>query len=410
LVVAGGVNWAMTKKQVGKLEKTYASADEALEAFNDAAEPFGEGDYAAALAIYDQVLRFHTAHRKECEESNLSRGEVIANMAICQQRLENFSVMYELTSELLKLKNEDAPGLHAVAAHHIGKLDEALKFIDQAIAAMPEDGDHHWERSGILLARGERDAAIDSVITAADLGAALDEMLNDKDLAELKSDPRVHARVVAKPKLPLFDRLDAWLKIFAQRNDIKTKIKIVREPGSPADYPADAAPFAAKAKCVSLEYFCLEPRFKNDSKVLGQLFLTLEGHPLEINYDLEGASEPMLLEEDENGTGLVAFSARDDDGDRRIFWDIETMAKFSSLEEYLTQGAHYAFQYGGAEPLGCWQEKPAAKELWPLSISRLTPNDELKKALMKRGASDEMAADLITWLGKDVALLLPAKG
>ena len=80
------------------------------------------------------------------------------------------------------------------------------------------------------------------------------------------------------------------------------------------------------------------------------------------------------------------------------------MAHFDSLTDYLTRGAKRAFSYAP-----CWQEEPEtnAAPVAAVSLSTSTPLPRIRKALVRRGATPEMADDLVRWLGGDAALLVP---
>lgn len=77
---------------------------------------------------------------------------------------------------------------------------------------------------------------------------------------------------------------------------------------------------------------------------------------------------------------------------------------FPSLDAYLQAGARQAFQQTTQWQRNLGKEGP----LHARSLPRSTPLPEVREALVKRGATPDMADDLIAWLGADVVLLLPA--
>jgi outer membrane protein assembly factor BamB len=143
----------------------------------------------------------------------------------------------------------------------------------------------------------------------------------------------------------------------------------------------------------------------------GTLYLSLQGLAegmeglggvhLEIDGHVCAEEDVISLELDKDGTGLGAWYLLSPDGKSEILWDFETMRRFPTLTDYLTEGAKRAFAYGP-----CWQrgrdEIPMAEQSLPIS----TPLPEIRNALVARGAAPEMADDLIRWLGGHAALLV----
>lgn len=90
-----------------------------------------------------------------------------------------------------------------------------------------------------------------------------------------------------------------------------------------------------------------------------------------------------------------------------MFNEDSTLTKMGSLEEYLTLGARRAFVW-------YWQVDDAEGRamldtLLARSMPTSTPAPKLQDLLVQRGASAQMADALISWLGKDVVVLLEAK-
>jgi hypothetical protein len=401
-----------------------SSPSEALQRADEAADLcVDESGHKSALALFETVLQFVEAHLDECEEEGLTLGPLLENMAICAQQVGDFDRMRELTSKWLMVDEMAALGQHAIALHHTGALDEARDTIDRAIAEQPFEVYHHQERASILLALDQAEAALQSVGAAIALGADLEEMLGDADLAGLRSDPRIEEMLSSRPTdhafaFSLFDRLNAWAQIFSRRSDLEftnegspvsanEAMRIQRTPAAQdvlAAYPPDAGDFAQAASGFALEY-----RHRDDAEIAGSVFLSLEGFAAaSVPKRVEGVRSAVVLEHDVLGTGLAAFAVRRGDQAPSILWDLENQNAFVSLEEYLTEGARRAFAYGGAQPFGCWQTKPRASRLAQLSLPRWTSDADLTQALIERGAKPEMAVDLLKWLGKDAVLLVPA--
>ncbi len=141
----------------------------------------------------------------------------------------------------------------------------------------------------------------------------------------------------------------------------------------------------------------------------GTLYLDFSGQSDEVYLELEDgtvfpAEDIIMLDTDQDGTGVGAWYLLSQDGRSEILWDVETMAHFDSLTDYLTRGAKRAFSYAP-----CWQEEPEtnAAPVAAVSLSTSTPLPQIRKALVRRGATPEMADDLVRWLGGDAALLVP---
>ena len=228
-------------------------------------------------------------------------------------------------------------------------------------------------------------------------------------------------------KYSLFERMKAWVELFAKREDIvmtdsrdePVPASKVLTLGDPRDlgtrFPEDARTFAA-----ACDNFVFSYRMRKDvdadpdlvEACTGFLFLTLDGAPDRGTYNTymvldDQQVDPDLLsmlDVDAIGTGLAAWYVLDEPS--FIIWDLEDCVRFRSLTEYLTEGAKRAFAYNP-----CWQTLSTRSKEAPLaqrSVSKTTPIPELRERLVRRGAESDMADDLIAWLGTDVALLLPS--
>lgn len=212
----------------------------------------------------------------------------------------------------------------------------------------------------------------------------------------------------------LFQRMHAWIELFAKREDLTfyTMSDDLAGPGleltlgAPRDlaasFPEDARAFAASADRFMFSY---REKEGGAASASGFLFLTLEACNEEAYLLLDGEqvdpSTMYLLDSDVLGTGFAAWYIRAESP--FIVWDVETCARFSSLTEYLTEGARRAFAYNP-----CWQTRAGEAPLQRRSRPRTTPLPELRALLVQRGAEPTMADDLIEWLGADISLLLPA--
>jgi hypothetical protein len=169
------------------------------------------------------------------------------------------------------------------------------------------------------------------------------------------------------------------------------------EPDLPEEsYPADARAFARSAKSFSFSYRL------GKEECAGFLYLSLRGLQEDAYMLLDGEEvDPdsmAMLDCDGEGTGHAAWYILDEDS-AKIVWDVEETVQFSSLTEYLTEGAKRAFAY---DP--CWQTR--RDEEPPLASSSLdlsTPLPEIRAALVARSAEPAMADDLVQWLGAHAA-------
>lgn len=204
----------------------------------------------------------------------------------------------------------------------------------------------------------------------------------------------------------LFERLKAWAELIGKRGDVEvvSALKVGAESDNelPEGFGADAVAFAKQCEALSFSY-----KFKAAAECSAFLYLYLDGDQQDAFMELDGEevdpSSMYMLDADAEGTGHAAWYIL---GKKPlIVWDVESLCRFKSLDEYLTEGAKRGFSYNP-----CWQEKGAEVPLAAVSVPKSTPVADLKKALIARGTSDAMASDLIKWLGQAVHLLLPARG
>ena len=205
----------------------------------------------------------------------------------------------------------------------------------------------------------------------------------------------------------LFERLEAWAKLLAKRGDLELTqpLKIAGKATGASRYPADAAAFAKQATSFSFSYRFAGSNDKGEN-ASGFLYLCLDGNQEDAYLELDGkqveAEAMSMLDADGEGTGHAAWFVLREGKPPLIIWDLESLERFSSLDEYLAEGARRAFAY---DP--CWQARKGAAPLSEVSLPKSTPVAKLKQGLVARGASEPMADDLIRWLGADVRLVLP---
>jgi hypothetical protein len=206
----------------------------------------------------------------------------------------------------------------------------------------------------------------------------------------------------------LFARLTAWTNLMCARPDVETvrpfevRAESDLEPQwvSALPYPEDAAELARSAKRMSVSF--LGPQ-DEEERAAGSFSLSLEGCKEGAHLVLDDAvvdpDSMVLFDVDEDGTGQSGWYVHRADRPPCILWDVETKVQFASLTEYVTEGAKRAFaaqwQCHGVSPLVHCSMQPATL-------------DELKAALVARGADPAIAADLVEWLGFDARLLVPA--
>jgi len=202
----------------------------------------------------------------------------------------------------------------------------------------------------------------------------------------------------------LADLLRVWIELLSSRDDVVVRRPLsVGAPASPvlADYPDDARAFAERAASMSFAYRT------NDETCWGGLELSLEGLREDASLVVDGAEvdpEKMFaLEFDAEGTGQSAWLVVGEPP--FVVWDVEAVARFGSLTEYLTEGARRGFC---SEP--SWQRRDGASRLARHSLPTSTPIEAIRAALLARGAGLADAAALIEWLGADAALLVPRPG
>jgi hypothetical protein len=199
--------------------------------------------------------------------------------------------------------------------------------------------------------------------------------------------------------------LRAWIDLARTREDLRFTTEIAVEPGDAPDfYPPDARALAGTAGRVAFSY-----AVASDPDRLGSLFLDLSGQRADLdwmNIDGEELSSQTLedfyeLELDRLGTGQAGWYWMAKDGTAKVVYSLEQTVVFDSLEGYLRAGAAKAFGFG-------WQWGQPSP-LAPLSLPTTTPLPEIVTALVGRGATPEVAEELVAWLGADAALLVPAE-
>ena len=199
------------------------------------------------------------------------------------------------------------------------------------------------------------------------------------------------------------DRLRSWLDLFQTREDLVLDGPVTVEAfEAPDDLPEEARAFA---RTVGRTY--LAWKLASDTSKQGSLFLDLSGIPAMLAWmtidgrelgpdELEQLYE---LEQDRLGTGFAAWYWVQPGGAAKVVWSLEDPKVFDSLEAYLDAGVRAGFSSG-------WQwGQPSALEA--LSVPRSTPPAELEAALVRRGATPEVAKELVSWLGGDAAMLVP---
>ena len=211
----------------------------------------------------------------------------------------------------------------------------------------------------------------------------------------------------------LFERMKAWVELFSKRTDLKWQKKLeirkttkVKSQLPAVGYPADAKAFAKDAKFFAFSYGLKDEHDDVDPDACtGFLYLSLEGLNEQAYMVLDGkavdAKSMIMVDVDAEGTGHAAWFILGEDASK-IVWDVESLAKFSSLTEYLTEGAKRAFAYNP-----CWQQRRNEPALAAISLPMSTPLPAIQSALEKRGAKPAMAEDLVKWLDKHAALLIP---
>jgi tetratricopeptide (TPR) repeat protein len=112
-----------------------------------------QGQLAAAVALYDEVLAAHP----DSAEAHYRRANVLKD----QGALEAACAGYD---QAIALKPEYAHAFcnRAVVLGQLRKLPEALASYDRAIALDPTDALTHWNRGMLLNALGRKDAALAS--------------------------------------------------------------------------------------------------------------------------------------------------------------------------------------------------------------------------------------------------------
>ena len=266
------------------------------------------------------------------------------------------------------------------------------------------------------------------LIVGTDAGSKLEkaeelgvEVMEEADFAELldgggedgdDEDEGEEDEANAGFRFSLFERMKAWAELLQSRKDLKWNTKVAIKTTSKLEsalpeggYPADAKAFAKHAKSFKFSYETKDELEDLDDPCTGFLYLSLEGAQEDAYMMLDGEEvDPdsmFMLDADGEGTGMAAWYILGED-ESKIVWDVESMEQFSSLTEYLTEGAKRAFAYNE-----CWQRRKHEPALAQISLPLSTPLPEIRSALIGRGAKPEMADDLVKWLGKHAALLVP---
>jgi hypothetical protein len=201
----------------------------------------------------------------------------------------------------------------------------------------------------------------------------------------------------------LLERLKSWFELFAKREDIDVSrpLELAPPPESIAAFPREAANFARLTGGVSFRYTLRDcPPGQFDG---GFLYLSLDGYEGDVYLsipDFGTVEHACELDLDREGTGNMAWFILQAD-EPFIVWSVEDPVRFTSLSDYLTRGARNAFCYPT-----CWQ-RGGVSPLVARSLPKSTPLPEVRAALVQRGATPDVADDLIRWLESDVVLLLP---
>ncbi len=133
------------------------------------------------------------AARAACVDDDL-RATILDNLSTGYQRLSRYDEMRGVTTELVALvgdHDDRAWATHAIPLQHLGRLDEALTAVDRALQGDPDDTFALWEKACILVARGDREAALSCLERVLSIDADQREgIAADDDFAALRDDPR----------------------------------------------------------------------------------------------------------------------------------------------------------------------------------------------------------------------------
>jgi hypothetical protein len=191
-------------------------------------------------------------------------------------------------------------------------------------------------------------------------------------------------------------------------------------------YPPDAAEFAKK--CIDFSFhFVIK-----GTELHSMLALSLRREYADAELDTDGLEKRVAkllgkkkvaidseargfeLDQDRAGRGLTGYLLYTDDGSPFVMWDLETSCLFSSVTDYLTEGAKHAFMMSDKSWPQCRPGRnkeravDSARALRKCSLAATTPPEEVKAALRKQGATEEEADDLWEWLAQDCVLLIAA--
>ncbi|MBK1647614.1 tetratricopeptide repeat protein [Rhabdochromatium marinum] len=121
-----------------------------------------EGDLAAAVAAYEQVLEL----QPNCAEAHDKRGVVLQKMGRLGDALAAFDAV-------LNLRPDFAGALmdRGVVLHDLGRFDDALASFDAALRYAPDDPITHFNRGNVLRKLARPEQAIEAYATALKLNA-----------------------------------------------------------------------------------------------------------------------------------------------------------------------------------------------------------------------------------------------
>lgn len=206
----------------------------------------------------------------------------------------------------------------------------------------------------------------------------------------------------------LFERLQSWSKLLASREDLELRWPLAIKEPKPIELslPDDVRELTQHTSELSFSY---RSRVSGIDAANGFLCFAPGGQDsvyLELDGEQVPEEEIYSFDGDIEGTGSETFLVLTPQKPARIVYGVEEPILFDSATQYLTEGARRGFEQG-------WQSAFKYEEtysaLGKMSLDRATPLPDVIAALVARGATPEMAADLTEWLGQDVVLLLPAK-
>ena len=86
----------------------------------------------------------------------------------------------------------------AVCEAKLGRVGEARTHADQALALAPADADTLHSAAVVSAISGRRREAVDRLVRALDHGASVVTVQHDDELASIRQDPRVVAKLTRK--------------------------------------------------------------------------------------------------------------------------------------------------------------------------------------------------------------------